>query len=52
MNILALIVALIAIALFGYEFLRTRSLVAAGLTMLTVAWVLQLVITTSDPVTI
>ena len=39
----AFIVALIAIVLFVAEYLKTKALLALGLAVLTLAWVVQLV---------
>lgn len=45
MNIIAFILALIAAVLFAVEFLRSQwqSLVALGLCLLSVAWIVELI---------
>ena len=46
MNVVAFILAVVAFACFLAEALRSRSLVAAGLAVLTSAWVAELTWTT------
>lgn len=52
MEIIAFILALIAIVLFLVEYTRTRSWYALGWACLVVAWIVQLVVVTGSHVSI
>lgn len=51
MNLLALILGIVACALFAVEYIRGKSLVALGLAVLTAAWMAQLLIANGTPIT-
>lgn len=51
MHIVAFIIAVLGIVAFGVEWYRTRSLIAAGLTLVSLAWVLVLTLEGGDRIT-
>lgn len=50
MGLIAFVLAVVAAVLFGYEAVVRRSLIAAGLCLLTIAWVF--VLCDTDPSTL
>jgi uncharacterized membrane protein YGL010W len=52
MHIIAFVLALAAVVLFAAEYARTKSWLSLGLAVLTVAWMVQLIVTTGSHVTV
>jgi hypothetical protein len=52
MHVIALLFAIGAFVAFGIDYARSKSLIAIGLALLTVAWVLALLLETADPVVV
>lgn len=51
MLVIPFIIAVIAAVIFAIDYSRTKSLLAAGLTLLTVAWILTQTLTSGGNVT-
>lgn len=52
MQIIAFILALVAVVLFAAEYARSKSWLALGLAVTVVAWIVQLVVASGSHVTV